>query len=178
MSAQTGAVRKPMGEPPEPVTPVIIKSGGGSTDLSSGASLVEISSPMMNFAELVAGPTWESSQSTLPGRVTHVTIKDGADFVCTRIEPSDELVSIQIAYALDQLVAQESIEPETKKVVLLFNSPEVPFSDPDEKEWSDSSATFPNPITSVTVMIGDRKDLFHQCKSHDVRAHISFDLMS
>lgn len=175
MSAQTAATRKYKFDA-EPVTPVIIKSGGGNDGYESGgANLVEIHSPLVPFAEPAPSPTWETSRSTLAGRITHVTIKDGTEFITTNIETGDELVSIQIMYKEDQLTVSESGDAKNG-VFLDIQSPEVAFNDPSESDWTHSKATFQNPITWVTVMVGDKVDLSHQCQTADVTVHLSYDL--
>ena len=176
MSAQTAATRKHKYSA-DPVTPVIIKSGGGNNEyVLGGTSLVEIDSPLMPFAEAENGPTWETSRSTLAGRITQVTIKDGTEFIHTSIAPGEELVTIRIMYAVDQLTVAETREKE-HQVFLLVTSAEVPFNDPSENDWTKSNATFPNPISSVTVMVGDKVDLSHQCQTPDVAVHFNFNLI-
>lgn len=184
MSAQTAAKRK--AKDWDPVTPVIIKSGGGGGGggtyvVPVSPSSVSIDSPIMAFTEVTPGLTWESSRSTETGRITNVTVKDGKELVGTTITPTDELVSIVITYAVDTLNVLESRPPGQDGVVLLIQSPEVPFNLLQSivlpaGEWNDSKTTFPNSISSIVVQVGNQDDFFHQCKTQDVTIHISFDL--
>ena len=147
MSAQTGRAL----EIPNQQTPVIVKNGGGTKDTS-----VIIESPVMAFVESVPGLTWESSQSTLTGRIIELTIVDGKkppqDYPIT---PSDQLATVRIEYGLAQLQFIESGNPVAKNVVLVITSAGVSFSVPQEGGWKDATATFPERITRVTFMVGN-----------------------
>ena len=175
MSAQTGRAGKP---DVEPITPVIIKSGGGG-DLSQtqGApSQVDIEASQLPFKETALGLKWESSQSTLTGRITDLTINDGTEKpVVKNIDKSDELASVTIMYGLDQLMVMESGVPARKDVVLVITSPQVPFNVSSKGEWTDTKTTFPKQITSVVLTVGSEVKLFHECKNADVTVVINFD---
>ncbi|HKR15474.1 MAG TPA: hypothetical protein VJT15_25630 [Pyrinomonadaceae bacterium] len=179
MSAQTAAMKKRKKEDWDPVTPVIIKSGSGNDtyNLPINPSLVSIDSPMLTFTESAPGLTWESSRSNETGRITNVTIKDGAELVGMSIKPTAELVTVEIAYAVDTLTVSEA-----ESGVLVINSPEAPFTvQPGTVlpagEWDDSTATFPNAISSVTVMVGSQEALKHVCQqSKKVTVTLAFDL--
>jgi len=179
MSTQTVRAGKP---DDEPMTPVIIKSGGGGVESKGGgleqtsraSSVVEIQTgSSLPFAQTVPGPKWESSQSTKTGRITNLTIDDGAEQpVAHKIDPTDELASVTLMYGLDQLMVMESGIPAKREVVLVITSPEAPF----DRQWTESTtATFPNQITSVALTVGTEVKLFHECKTPDVTVTIDFD---
>lgn len=180
MSTQTVRAGKP---DDEPMTPVIIKSGGGGVESKGGgleqtsraSSPVEIESDgFLPFAETVPGLTWESSQSTKKGRITNLTIDDGAEHPAHKIDPTDKLASVTLMYGLDQLMVMESGVP-PKDVVLVITSPAAPFDIPQEGHWTRSNTTFPNQITSVALTVGSEVKLFHECKTPDVKVTINFD---
>ena len=181
MSTKTVRVRKP-GE--DPGTPVIIKSGGGGdyelSERRAGDSLPESSTPVeidspMTFVELVRDiDKWESSQSTTPGRLMSFTITDGGVVIgCDIPDPSDELASVTIKYGVDQLIARESRD-EKGVVFLVIESPEIPFSGPESGEWTTSVATFPHLMQSVTMMVGNQQQLYHECHNASVEVGINF----
>ena len=183
MSTQTVRAGKP---DDEPMTPVIIKSGGGGVESKGGGRLeqtsrasspVEIESDgFLPFAETVPGLTWESSQSTKKGRIVGLTIDDGGEQVpVPDLDQPGELASVTIMYGLDQLMVMESGVPAKKDVVLVITSPQVPFDVPQEGQWTGSHTTFPNQITSVTLTVGNEVKLFHECKTPDVTVTINFD---
>jgi len=182
MSTQTVRAGKP---DDEPMTPVIIKSGGGGVESKGGGRLeqtsrasspVEIESDgFLPFAETVPGLTWESSQSTKKGRIVGLTIDDGGEQVpVPDLDQPGELASVTIMYGLDQLMVMESGVP-PKDVVLVITSPAAPFDIPQEGHWTRSNTTFPNQITSVTLTVGNEVKLFHECKTPDVKVTINFD---
>ena len=163
----------------EPMTPVIIKSGGGGGGLeqtSRASSQVEIDTDSrLPFVETALGLKWESSQSQLTGRVTKLTIDDGGEQVpVPDLDQPGELASVTIMYGLDQLMVMESGVP-PKDVVLVITSPAAPFDIPQEGHWTRSNTTFPNQITSVTLTVGNEVKLFHECKTPDVTVTINFD---
>ena len=163
----------------EPMTPVIIKSGGGGGGLeqtSRASSQVEIDTDSrLPFVETALGLKWESSQSQLAGRVTKLTIDDGGEQVpVPDLDQPGELASVTIMYGLDQLMVMESGVP-PKDVVLVITSPAAPFDIPQEGHWTRSNTTFPNQITSVTLTVGNEVKLFHECKTPDVKVTINFD---
>ena len=164
----------------EPMTPVIIKSGGGGGGLeqtSRASSQVEIGTDSrLPFVETALGLKWESSQSQLTGRVTKLTIDDGGEQVpVPDLDQPGELASVTIMYGLDQLMVMESGVPAKKDVVLVITSPQVPFHVRQEGQWTGSTTTFPNQITSVTLTVGNEVKLFHECKTPDVTVTINFD---
>lgn len=170
MSAKPVRVTK---RPEGPSTPVVIKSGGGLPDnLPEPLNPVVISSPMA-FVESEPGPTWESSQSTLTGRLTGLTITDEGVTISCEIPNPGELASITIKYGSDQLIVRESPADESK-VVLTIESPEVPFKVPQIGDWKESTATFPHLMKSVTLMVGDQSELHHDCHSAGVELEIDF----
>lgn len=178
MSATTARAIRPGGDPG---TPVIIKSGGGVDDtpqlgvnLPEPSTPVEIDSPI-TFVELMRERTkWESSQTTTPGRLMGITITDGGVLIsCDVPDPSRDLSSITIKYGSAQLIARES-RGDHGKVFLVIESPEVPFSGPDSGEWTSSAATFPHLMQSVTMMVGEQRQLHHECHNALVEVAINF----
>ena len=169
------------GKAPEPITPVIIKSGGGvdleDLEQTTGTpNQVAIDSPLMPFSETAEGRRWESSQSTKTGRIVGLTITDGSEEpIGQTIDPTNELVSIIINYGSDQITVMESGVPAQKDVVLLITSPEVPFEVRQSGDWNRAHTTFQSPITSVTLMVGSEQRLTHEFSSPDVTLQIDFD---
>lgn len=172
MSAKTVRVKKP---DDTPSTPVIIKSGGGldDTKLPEPLTPVEIDSPI-TFVELVREATkWEASQSTSPGRIAGFTINNGVSMSCDIPNPSSELASLTILYGSEQLIVRES-RGEDGAVFLVIESPEVHFSGPESGEWTTSSATFRHLMRSVTLMLGDQRQLQYDCHSASVEVSVNF----
>jgi hypothetical protein len=186
MSAHTASAKKATEfvKDPEPVTPVIIKSGsgGGGLGIDEAPHLVEIESRLMPFAAL--SDFWETSQSTLFGRVTAISINDGTEAdespqtLSLTIKPSAELVSVQIDFETDKLNVSENGDIAQKQVALNIESREVHFTDSSGDDWTTANATFDDKITSVTVMVGSRLALRHDCENTDVTVTILFDLNS
>lgn len=184
MSAQTASAKKSteLVKDPEPVTPVIIKSGSGGGGWGSDETLqlVEIESRLMPFAAL--SDTWETSQSTAFGRVIAVSIDDGTEAdespqtLSLGLKPSAELVSVQIVFETDKLNVSENGDVIQKQVALNIESREVHFSDSTGDDWTTANATFNDKITSVTVMTGSRLALRHDCQNADVTVTVFFDL--
>ena len=172
MSAKTARALDPADTPS---TPVIIKSGGGLEDanLPEPTTPVEIDSPI-TFIEVVRDfDKWESSKSMETGRIAGFTIDDGVFITCDIPEPSHELATITIQFGSDQLVARE-FRGEEGKVFLLIESPEVLFSGRESGEWTTSTATFTHLMKSVTLMVGERKELHHECHSASVAVSVNF----
>lgn len=158
-----------------PSTPVIIKSGGGLDDANLPEPLtpVEIDSPI-TFLEVVRDmDKWEASKSMETGRIAGFTIDDGVFISCDIPDPSDELASLTIEYGGDQLIVRES-RGEEGKVFLLIESPEVLFSGRESGEWTTSTATFPHLMNSVTLMVGEKRQLHHECHSASVEVSVNF----
>jgi hypothetical protein len=188
MSTQTVRAGKP---DDEPMTPVIIKSGGGGVESKGGgleqtsraSSPVEIqTSSLLPFAETALGPKWKSSQSKFMGRITSLTITDGGEqpFQVPLPSPPDKLVSVTIKYGLDQLIVMESGDRANNGVVLVIASPQVAFTLPPPGElpqgdWTGSTATFKKQITSVTTTVGSVEKDHYDCTSPDVTVTITFD---
>jgi len=175
MSAQTAAA-KPTGEP---VTPVIVKVGGDldrDVDMSSTSSPVSIDSASLPFAATVAGPTWASSVSTMPGRIINLTIFDGSNKTAVTVNPGSELTSVTIRFGPARLIAMESGVPAQNEVFLLFISPEVPFRVGKNGDWTISTTHFPNRIRNVTLMVGDTQKLNHEFETEEASVQIDFDL--
>lgn len=183
MSTQTARAVGPAGEP---MTPVIIKSGGGGVESGKGGGLEQTSrassqveidtNSLLPFVETALGLKWESSQSIKSGRIIGLTIDDGEEPVpVPDLGQPGELVSVTLMYGLDQLMVMESGVPAQKDVVLVITSPQVPFDVPQEGQWASSTTTFPNQITSVTLTVGSEVKLFHECKNSDVTVTINFD---
>jgi hypothetical protein len=175
MSAQTATAHK---YGAEPVTPVIIKTGGDDEDPKSAklpGHHVSIESAMA-FAETVAGPTWASSQSTSNGRIVEVNVMDGSTPVSYKPTSRNKLTSVTIEFGLARLIAMESGVAALNDVLLLLTSPEIPFTPGKIGHWHSSKAHFPQQITKVTVMEGDRQAFTHKCENADVTVQISFDL--
>lgn len=163
-------------KPPVPSTPVIIKSGGG---LEDNANLPEPTTPVdiessVTFVELVREiATWQSSRSTVPGRIASFTIDDAVLINCNLPDQSRDLASITILYGSDHLIVRESRGDESE-VFLVIESPEISFSGPESGEWTRSTTTFPHLMKSVTLMVGDRRELHHECHSASVEVTINF----
>jgi hypothetical protein len=179
MSAKTAPALRPE---EDPVTPVIIKSGGGGDEDEYGhlaePSFVHIKSSSVPFKETVTGTTWVSSQSTSSGRITGVEIKDDATTTFHRIDPSAVLASISIKFGSAQFIAMESGIAANNEVVLLLTSPEVSFQVAEVKEtgdWHSSSAPFREKMSSVLVMVGGEQRLSYQCKHQDAEVSIMFE---
>ena len=184
MSAQTASAKQSpeLVKDPEPVTPVIIKSGsgGGGLGIDETPNLVEIESRLMPFAAL--SDRWETSQSTAFGRVIAVSINDGTEgdespqTLSVGLKPSAELVSVQIGFESDKLNVSETGDITQKQVGLSIESREVHFTDSSGDDWTTAQATFNEKITSVTVMVGGELSLRHDCQNADVTVTIFFDL--
>jgi hypothetical protein len=174
MSATTAAALRPTGDP---VTPVIIKSGGGDEG-PQDPQVVDIESATIPFAETVAGPTWVSSQSTSPGRIKEVKIHDGATTTHHVLTPADTLASVIINFGSAQLIAMESGIAADNNVLLLLTSPEVPFNVTEISEgraWNKSSGTFPEEMTGVLLMVGGQQQLRYTCENPGVQVKITFE---
>jgi hypothetical protein len=181
MSTQTARAGGPGGEP---MTPVIIKSGGGGTDQTPGApGQVEIDTDrLLPFVETALGPKWKSSQSKFKGRITRLTITDGGEplLLVPLPSPPGKLVSVTIKYGLDQLIVMESGDRANNDVVLVIASPEVAFTLSPQPElpqgdWTGSTGTFKHQITSVTTTVGSKETHHYDCTSPDVQVSINFD---
>jgi len=175
MSAQTASAPK---YGAEPVTPVIVKTGGDDSDPKSAklpGNRVSIESAMA-FAETVAGPTWASSQSTSNGRIVEVNVMDGSTPVSYKPTSRHKLTSVTIEFGLARLIAMESGVAALDDVLLLLTSAEIPFTPGKIGNWHSSKANFPQQITRVTVMDGDRRAFVHECKNKDVTVQIDFNL--
>lgn len=181
MSAKTAAAQKP---DVNPVTPVIIKSGGGdpvppAVHQSGGPQLINIESPVVPFKETVPGAKWVSSQSTTFGRINMLEINDGATTTQHRIDPSDDLASVTLKFGSAQLIAMESGVASENNVLLLLTSPEVPFSvavgGDQTSDWHSSSTTFPERMTNVLLMVGNHQRLSYQCETPGVEVRINFE---
>lgn len=176
MSAQTASAHKHF---PEPVTPVIVKTGGDDDDPATKGlpgHRVTIQCDMMPFIETVAGPRWASSQSQSKGRIIELQVSDGSTPPITHTVGSrNTLTSVTIEFGLARLTAMESGIADVGDVVLLLISPEILF-EADKRDWNFSKAHFKHPITNVTLMEGDRRAFFHEFKSEDATVKLSFDL--
>lgn len=164
----------------DPVTPVIIKTGGGGGDpIPPGLNPVKIDSSFMPFVEAEPGLTWASSQSSSRGRINNVLIKDGTELIPVSITPSGELVSVTIKFDSEQLILMESGVP-MNDVVMLIASPQVAFHvselEARSGEWTETHTSFQFQIKSVTLTVGDKVQLHHECKSLDVKVKIDFNL--
>jgi hypothetical protein len=173
MTPQTAPAQKPDADP---ITPVIVKTGGdtGDPQMPGTPNNVTINSSSIPFAETVPGPKWSSSQSTLTGRITNLSITDGSITTEVPVTPGPQLASVSLKFGPAQLIAMESGIPEHNKVLLLLTSPEVPFNVIQDGDWTTSSTTFPNKIKSMTLMVGDQQQLFYEFQTDDVTVQISF----
>lgn len=175
MSAQTAPAHQ---HTAEPVTPVIVKTGGDDGDPKSAklpGNQVTIESAM-RFVETVAGPTWASSQSTSNGRIVELHVMDGSKPKTHKIHSRDTLTSVTIEFGLARLIAMESGVPALGKVRLLLISPENPFTPSESGDWNIYKASFTEQITKITLMEGDHRAFFHKCENEDVTVQICFDL--
>lgn len=154
-------------------TPVIIKNGGDGVPDSSDLP-VEIESDLMDFIESEPGPTWVNSQSTLAGRVTEVTIREGTkpleDY---KIEPG-EMASIRIEYGSVQIRMWESVVPTSKDVVVLNIESDIPFNVANPGKWGKAWATFP-PITRVVFMAGNKSIVDRVFKGSKPKISVNYD---
>ncbi|HET6978977.1 MAG TPA: hypothetical protein VFI24_21775 [Pyrinomonadaceae bacterium] len=173
-----------VGKPAEPMTPIIIKSGGGSGGVggdldktSRASSVVEITTEKnLFFFETAQGLRWESSQTELVGRITGLSITDGEKQVpVPDLRQTGELACVTLMYGLDQLMVMESGVPAQNDVVLVITSPQIPFDVPKMGDWAGSKTTFPSQITSVTLTVGHDVSLLHECKTSEVIVTITFD---
>ena len=181
MSAIPAPIVTPGGDP---ITPVIIKSGGGNEDPEDPSqvhirSQVNIESRDIPFKETVPGLSWVSSQSTKFGRITTLEIRDGGTTTNHKVEPSEHLASVTLQFESAQLIAMESGIASEHKVVLLLTSPEVPFnrqvgSDPTG-DWKSSSTTFPKKMTNVLLMVGSHEVVSYRCETAGVEVRIQFE---
>lgn len=173
MSGQTAPAHK---HDPEPVTPVIIKTGGDDDPKNKNlpGHPVTIDSPMP-FIETVAGPTWASSQSQSKGRIVELNIMDGTTPISHKVASRHNLTSVTIEFGLARLIAMESGVADVGDVLLLLTSPEIPFT-AGKRDWNFSKASFPQKITRVTLMEGDRRAFSHEFQSEDATVQLSFDL--
>lgn len=172
MSAQTAPANKHY---PEPVTPVIVKTGGDdptNKDLVGHPVTIESAMP---FVETVAGPTWASSQSQSKGRIVELNIMDGTTPISHKVASRDNLTSVTIEFGLARLIAMESGVAAVGDVLLLLTSAEIPFT-AGKRDWTQSKASFPQQISRITLMEGDRRAFVHECQSEDVTVQLSFDL--
>ena len=173
MSAQTAPAHKPGAEP---ITPVIIKTGGDDDPEHKKlpGHPVTIHS-VMPFVETVAGPTWASSQSKSKGRIVELNVTDGSTPLSYNPRSRSKLTSVTIEFGLARLMAMESGLADVGDVLLLLISPEVSFN-AGSRDWTKSDARFPQQITRITLMEGDRRAFDHKCESEDVTVQLSFDL--
>jgi hypothetical protein len=155
------------------ITPVIVKSGGDPH--------VSITSSSISFAETVPGPFWSSSQSKEKGRIRKLKIKVGCDTTELPVIPTSQLASVTFGFESAQLIAMESGIPAENNVLLLLTSPEVPFS-PEVpvgvvpiSDWNLSQTKFPDKIKSLTLMVGDQKQLSCEFQTDDVEVDIYFN---
>ncbi|HEU4712895.1 MAG TPA: hypothetical protein VFS76_15075 [Pyrinomonadaceae bacterium] len=142
--------------PSDQQTPVIIKVGGDqlAANETKDTILVTIESLFMPFRDPGEGLTWETAQSTQPGRIIEVTFKDGddprQDF---SFNPPEELVSVRIEYGAVELVVMESgVRPDN--VFLTFAAVGASFNVlKADGGWTRAEANFP-PITRVILLRG------------------------
>ena len=157
-----------LAEGSDAITPVIVKSGGDPH--------VSITSSSISFAETVPGSSWSSSQSKEKGRIRKLKIKVGCDTTELPVIPTSQLASVTFGFELAQLIAMESGIPAENNVLLLLTSPEVPFSpEVPVSDWNFSKANFPDKIKSVTLMVGDQKQLSCEFQTDDVEVDIYFN---
>jgi len=149
------------------ITPVIVKSGGDPH--------VSITSSSISFAETVPGSSWSSSQSKEKGRIRKLKIKVGCDTTELPVIPTSQLASVTFGFELAQLIAMESGIPAENNVLLLLTSPEVPFSPEVPVDWNLSKTNFPHKLKSVTLMVGDQKQLSCEFQTDDVEVDIYFN---
>lgn len=154
-------------------TPVIIKNGGNGVPGSSELP-VEIESQLMDFVESEPGPTWVSSHSSLPGRLTELTIREGTKAPQDYAIVPDQMASIRIEYGPVQIRMWESVVPTSKDVVVLNIESDVPFNVTKPGKWDKAWATLP-PITRVVFMAGNGSVVDHVFKSADPTIYINFD---
>jgi hypothetical protein len=157
---------------------VVVKTGGDdgdpkSADLPGHHVTIESAMP---FVETVAGPTWASSQSTSKGRIVELNVMDGSTPISYTIASRHKLTSVTIEFGLARLIAMESGVADQGNVLLLLTSPEIPFTAGKSGDWTSSKASFPQQITRITLMEGDRQAFTHKCENADVTVQISFDM--
>ena len=154
-------------------TPVIIKNGGdgvpGSPELP-----VEIESRLMDFIESEPGPTWVSSQSTLAGRLTELTIREGKKSPVDYAIVPDEMASIRIEYGSVQIRMWESVVSSSKSIVVLNIESDIPFNVTNPGKWDKAWATFP-PITRVVFMAGNKAIVDRVFTNADPTIYVNFD---
>ena len=166
---------------PDPVTPVIIKTGGGGPDDDTPplSIPVKIESLFMPFAETVNGLTWESSESTARGRISTLLIKDGTDLKDLKtifVPVSDQPASVTIHFGEEQLIIMESGNPAQNDMRLMLVSPEVPFHVPQSGDWTESDSFFRSQVTRVILMVGEEVKYHHTFLKADVAIKVDFNL--
>lgn len=154
-------------------TPVIIKNGGDGVPDSTELP-VEIESRLMDFIESEPGPTWVSSKSTLPGRLTEVTIREGKKPPVDYAIVPDEMASIRIEYGSVQIRMWESVVPTTTNLVVLNIESDVPFNVTNPGKWTKAWATLP-PITRVVFLAGNKSIVDRVFNQPDPTISINFD---
>ena len=154
-------------------TPVIIKNGGDGVPDSSELP-VEIESRLMDFIESEPGPTWMSSQSTLAGRLTELTIREGKKSPVDYAIAPGEMASIRIEYGTVQIRMWESVVPNSKDVVVLNIESDIPFNVANPGKWGKAWATLP-PITRVVFLAGNESIVDHVFTHPDPTIYVNFD---
>lgn len=165
----------PTGNAPETTqhTPVIIKTGGDGFPGSIGLP-VEIESRMMDFIESEPGPTWVSSRSTLPGRLTELSIREGKKAPVDYPIVAEEMATIRIEYGSVQIRMWESVVPTSTNVVVLNIESDIPFNVTKPGKWTKAWAAFP-PITRVVVTAGNKSIVDRVFKNSDPTISVNFD---
>ena len=154
-------------------TPVIIKTGGDGVPDSPNIR-VDIESWMMDFIGSESSRTWVSSRSTLAGRLTELTIRDGKEPLIDKKILPGEMATIQIEYGSFQIRLWESVVPTSNDIVVLNIESDIPFNVAEQGKWDKAWATFP-PITRVVFTAGNKTIVNHKFKTSDPRLDINYD---
>lgn len=170
----------PTGNSPENVspsttqhTPVIIKTGGDGVPDSPNIR-VDIESRMMDFIGSESSRTWISSRSSLAGRLTELTIRDGKDPLIDKKITPGEMATIRIEYGSFQIRLWESVVPTSNDIVVLNIESDISFTASKPGKWDTSWAIFP-PIKSVLFMAGNKTHVNYTFKHSAPTLEINYD---
>ncbi len=169
------------------VTPVIIKTGGGTGGQTGG----EVDPPAQQvlctidvqhdtlenqgFISTLLGNQWQSAKSDKVASIKEVLIIEKGKDPITLTADLPGLATLQISYGQETLIVQEVARPDSKYTNLSISS-SVPFGVPAETTtaWTNSTADVPAEPPFVVFSQGDNVNTT-KCGSMDVEIQINVD---
>ena len=171
------------------VTPVIIKTGGGTVDpippmtdpQTKTKCTIGLKSKdfVSNFVSHELDKEWESAKSNKTAGILEVHINDGSVPPLPPIiaDRQGELAVLQISYGDETLILQDVAIPDSLKTKLAISS-SIPFTvtgTTSDDEWRHSEAPVPaDPLPFIVFTQGERTETI-RCQSIDVEIRLKVD---